>query len=225
MKSYKIPRHKVFVSYQHKNDQKFKDYLIKLDEYNPEKGSKQFIFDNRSVDQNGIDDTGMTNEQVRKKIRDDFIKDATVLILLCGRETRERKFVDWELQAAMYENPEKYKLGILVINLPTLNKQNGIYAGQKDEKGIVGVRHSEQRGTFQSRDEIQKKFPFLPSRIIDNFDAARTNDNIVPITVVEWDTVENKVGIIKKLIHSAYLRGRDKSLHYDYSAKLKGRNR
>ena len=225
MDTYKIPRHKVFVSYHHKNDQRFKDYLVALKEYNPEKGVKQTIFDNRSVDQNDVDDKGLTNEQVRETIRDDYIKDATVLVLLCGKQTKERKFVDWELQAAMYDDPEKIKLGILIINLPTLKNKNGIYAGQKDEKGIVGVKHSEQLAPFQNRNEIQEKFPFLPSRIIDNFNMARTSDSIVPITVVEWNRIKKNVGVIKTLIHNAFKRGRNKSLHYNYSAKLKGRNR
>ena len=224
MDTYKIPRHKVFVSYHHKNDQSFKDYLVGLTEYNPERRENQFIFDDLSVDQNGIDDKGMTNEQVRKTIRDDYIRDATVLILLCGCETSKRKFVDWELQAAMYDDPIKFKLGILIINLPSLNHQNCVYAGEKGERGIVGAKRVDSI-PFQNRNEIQKRFPFLPSRIIDNFDAARTKDNIVPITVVEWDRIKKNIGVIKTLIHNAFLRGRNRSLHYNNSKELKGRNR
>ena len=225
MDTYKIPRHKVFISYNHEYDQDNKDYLIALEEYNPEKKSKQFIFDNRSVDQDSIDDSGMTNEQVRKTIRDKYIGDATVLILLCGLHTRERKFIDWELQAAMFDSPKNPKLGIFVINLPTLNNQNGIRSGQEDEKSILDNGTSGEWHTIQSRDGLQKAFPFMPSRIIDNFEAAINHDDIVPITVVEWNTIKNNVKALKTLIHNAFKRGRNKNLHYNYSAKLKGRNR
>lgn len=46
-----IPRHKVFISYYHKDDQWYKDQLLALNEvYN--------LFDDYSVHEDEIDDTG-----------------------------------------------------------------------------------------------------------------------------------------------------------------------
>lgn len=40
-----IPRHKVFISYYHKDDQQYKDYLINMQEWNSQTWQLQSIFD------------------------------------------------------------------------------------------------------------------------------------------------------------------------------------
>ena len=223
MYSYKIPRHKVFISYYHQDDQRYKNYLIQLEEINYDTNSYQSIFDDYSVREYDIDDTGMTDEQVRREIRDNYINEATVLILLCGIHTKERKFIDWEIHAAMFNTEEKPKLGIIVINLPTLNGQNHIQSGQEDEKAIIGSPFMNWF-SVKSRAEYERRFPYLPSRIIDNFESSLTNEDIIPITVVEWDRIKNDNGVLKTLIDNAYRRSRDSNYHYNHSAPLKNRN-
>ena len=102
-------RHKVFISYYHKDDQQYKDYLINMQELNTQTWQRQSIFEDYSVHENEIDDTGLTSEQIRCIIRDEYIKDATVLILLCGQNTKSRKHVDWEIHAAMYNSDVNLK--------------------------------------------------------------------------------------------------------------------
>lgn len=223
MDSYQIPRHKVFISYYHKEDQSFKNYLIGLKEYNFDTCSSQSIFDDYSVRENDIDDTGMNDEDIRREIRDNYIKDATVLILLCGEHTKERKFVDWELHAAMFNTNNNPKMGIIVVNLPSIFGKNCIHSGQEDEKQIIG---NSNINWFQitSRKEYETKFPYLPSRIIDNFESQLTQNTIVPITVVDWCTIEDDNVIIKTLVDNAYKRSRDKTKHYNHSSPLRCRN-
>ena len=127
-----IPRHKVFISYYHHDDQTYKDYLINMQELNPDTWQLQSIFEDCSVHENEIDDTGLTSEQIRCIIRDEYIKDATVLILLCGQNTRKRKHIDWEIHAAMYDSDKNPQMGILVINLPNINQS--VRASTNEEK-------------------------------------------------------------------------------------------
>ena len=49
-----IPRHKVFISYYHADDQSYKNYLIGMNEYIPCLGY-QSIFDDYSVHENEVD--------------------------------------------------------------------------------------------------------------------------------------------------------------------------
>ena len=98
-----IPRHKVFISYYHADDQYYKNYLIGMKEYIPNFGY-QSIFDDYSVHENEVDDAGLTDEQVRRIIRNDYIQDATVLVLLCGQNHKRRKHIYWEIHAAMYDS-------------------------------------------------------------------------------------------------------------------------
>ena len=71
-----INRHRVFISYYHNDDQYYKDDLINMKEYDYEKKQYISIFDDYSVHENEIDDTGMTDEQIRCEIRDNYIKNA-----------------------------------------------------------------------------------------------------------------------------------------------------
>lgn len=207
-----VPRHKVFISYYHHDDQIYKDILINMQELNSETWQLQSIFEDCSVHENEIDDTGLTSEQIRCIIRDEYIKDATVLILLCGQNTRKRKHIDWEIHAAMYDSDKNPQMGILVINLPTINQS--VRASTNEEKPLL----SDNGNWFslKTRQEFEQYYPYMPSRIIDNF----IKD--VPITVVEWNRAKGDPQILKQLIDNAYSRRFE--VTYDHSAPLRRQN-
>ena len=207
-----IPRHKVFISYYHHDDQTYKDILINMQELNPDTWQLQSIFEDCSVHENEIDDTGLTSEQIRCIIRDEYIKDATVLILLCGQNTRKRKHIDWEIHAAMYDSEKNPQMGILVINSPTINQS--VRASTNEEKPLLS--DNGHWFSLKTRQEFEQYYPYMPSRIIDNF----IKD--VPITVVEWNRVQGDPQILKQLIDNAYSRRFE--VTYDHSAPLRRQN-
>ena len=88
-------KHKVFISYHHSNDLKYKEALIKFNEQHD-------IFIDRSVDTGDIDNN-LDDNAVRQKIRDEYLRDSSVTIVLVGTETRRRKHVDWEIYSSMYD--------------------------------------------------------------------------------------------------------------------------
>lgn len=206
-----IPRHKVFISYYHAYDQFYKNQLINKKEFYG--GSFQSIFEDCSVHENEIDDTGLSAERIRQIIRDEYIREATVLILLCGQNTKRRKHIDWEIHAAMFDTVLNPKMGILVINLPSIRQS--IRAGKEEDKPLIAPWGS--HWTFLgSRQEYEEYYPYMPSRIIDNF------VKNVPISVVDWDTIANDTQTLKQLIDNAYQRR--KTNEYDHSAPLRRNN-
>ena len=120
-----MTKHKVFISYHHKNDQDYKNSLCELNKICD-------IFIDMSVNTNDIDDD-LDDETIRTKIRDDYLKDSTVTILLVGTETKNRKHIDWELYSSMYDGAVNKKSGVLVINLPTIQSSPSIacHSGEK----------------------------------------------------------------------------------------------
>ncbi|WP_205414904.1 TIR domain-containing protein, partial [Klebsiella pneumoniae] len=60
-------------------------------------------------------------QKIREIIRDEYLRDTSVLILLVGTETKNRKHVDWELYSSMRDSTINKKSGILVVNLPSTN--------------------------------------------------------------------------------------------------------
>ena len=104
-----IPRHKVFTSYYHEDDQEYKDRLVQaLD-------SKAI---DKSVSPGDIHDENLPLE-IRRRIRDNHIADATVTIVLIGPCTWQRKHVDWEISASLIHRRNNQRCGLLGLLLPT----------------------------------------------------------------------------------------------------------
>ena len=110
------PRHRVFVSYHHE-DQAYKDWFVR------EMGDD--IVD-ESIEEGDIDDDNLATETIRQYVRDGFIRDATVTVVLIGPCTWQRKHVDWEIGSSLRKtklNSRCGMLGILLPNHPDYGKQ------------------------------------------------------------------------------------------------------
>lgn len=102
-------RHKVFVSYHHANDQTYRTQFDSICEN---------VMESRSVDIGDIDPNANT-EYVRQTIRDQYIGDATVTVVLVGTQTWQRKYVDWEVYSSLRDTEKNPRNGLLGILLPT----------------------------------------------------------------------------------------------------------
>jgi MTH538 TIR-like domain (DUF1863) len=115
-----IERHKVFVSYHHDNDQ---DDMDKFED----RFARQFdIMVSKSV-QDGDIGPNLKTETIRQKIRDEYLRDSTVTVVLIGRETWKRKHVDWEIAASIRDTKFNPRAGLIGILLPSYPSQKGKY--------------------------------------------------------------------------------------------------
>lgn len=183
-----LPRHKVFISCYYAEDGYYKELLENWND-------SAEIFIDYSVQEYDIEDYGLTSEQIRRIIRDDYIRDSTVTIVLCGPNTRRRKHVDWEIHATMYDSSLNPQGGLIVINVPGSN--NCKYASPGDENLVPG---SYKYRTYHEIDWLNEHFPELPDRIFWNIQQG------VPITIVDWDDVYLKNDKLSDLIDNAFYR-------------------
>lgn len=98
---------KVFVSYHHKNDQWDYDKFTELFNENYD------IITDTSVDRKIKSDD---SEYQMRRIREDYITGSSVTVVLCGKESYKRKFIDWEICATL--NKEHGLLGIILPDNP-----------------------------------------------------------------------------------------------------------
>jgi len=112
------PRHKVFVSYYHAEDQTYRERFEGLfsDAYD--------IYVSKSVEMGDID-TDLKTETIRQKIRDDYLRDSTVTVVLVGAHTWQRKYVDWEIGSSLRHTQFNSRSGLLGILLPTYPRPPG----------------------------------------------------------------------------------------------------
>ena len=109
------PRHKVFVSYHHSRDQAYRnrfEYLF---------SNIRDVIISKSVQ---IGDLGpnLRTETLRQKIRDEYLRDSTVTVVLIGAETWKRKHVDWEIGASIRRTQYNPRSGLIGIVLPTYSR-------------------------------------------------------------------------------------------------------
>ena len=180
-------KHKVFISYHHKNDQWYKNYLV--DDMN---GDNK-IFIDCSVDTGDIDDS-LPAETIRRKIRDEYLRDSSVTILLVGKSTWSRKHIDWELHSSMIDGPINKKSGILIILLPSVQGNCFLAPHSEMEKSIYP---NATWGGF-GREQYEEKFGCLPRIILDNIKQG------VPISITRWSDIADKPAVLKYLIDVAF---------------------
>ena len=107
-------KRKIFVSYHHARD---RAYYLEF--------SRFFADAYESVEDNSVDRQIDSDnaEYVIRNIRENYITGSSCTVVLCGAETYQRKFVDWEIKATLDKQH-----GLVGVNLPTnLRNLNGRY--------------------------------------------------------------------------------------------------
>ena len=108
-------RHKVFVSF-YDEDRRYRRKFVEM--------MGDSIVD-KSVGYGDINET-VSVSTILRNIREYFIADATVTVVLIGPCTWQRKYVDWEIASSLRDtkmNPRCGLLGILLPNHPDYRKQ------------------------------------------------------------------------------------------------------
>ena len=197
----------MFISYHHANDQAYKTELLRQNELNR-------VFIDGSVDTGDVSDS-LSDEAIRRKIRDDYLRDTTVTVLLVGTETINRKHIDWEIYSSMFDGTVNKKSGVLVINLPSTSCTL-CTSGHPAVKDRL-YRDVSSWTTINDRNEYERRYPLMPARIIDNLLASDAK-----ISVVEWDRIISDWEGFGLLLDEVY--SSRSSCTYDLRRPLRRRN-
>lgn len=184
-------KHKVFICYHHANDQDYKEALLQLNEFHG-------LFIDASVDTGDIDEN-LDDDVIRQKIRDDYLKDSTVTIVLVGVETKNRKHVDWEIYSSMFNGKVNKQSGVLVINLPSTADTTTYRAAHGDDEKRTIYPENSSWTSITSRTEYEKRYPYVPARIIDNL-----LKNSAKVSVANWDKVTGDIEKLRFLINTTF---------------------
>ena len=102
-------RHSVFVSYHHDRDQRDRERFVRM--------MGDHIID-RSVNIGDIPGPNPPAEAILQRIREEFIAQVSVTVVLVGRCAWQPKFVDWEIGASLRDTRSNRRCGLLGILLP-----------------------------------------------------------------------------------------------------------
>lgn len=107
-------RRKCFISYHHA-DQAYVDQFVR--DFQHDYGC--FIARGLGAEMPGDVIQSTNTKYVMAKIRERFLSDSTVTIVLMGRCTWARRYVDWEIQSSLRQGQYTSPNGLLGIKLPT----------------------------------------------------------------------------------------------------------
>lgn len=114
-----IPKHKIFLSF-HSIDIHWKNEFERLFHNSAE------VIISRSVKEGDISDE-LKTETIRQKIRDEYLRESTVTIVLIGKNTWQRKHVDWEIGSSLRHTEFNKRSGLIGIFLPDFPLSNNSY--------------------------------------------------------------------------------------------------
>ncbi len=177
-------------------------------------GKSFSIFVDRSVDTDDIPDE-WEDQQIRREVRDKYLRDSTVTVVLVGMETRYRKHVDWEIHLSMYGGSVNKRSGIVVINLPGISDYFTATAPYGDEEKKLLYPDITSWTTIDERTEYERQYPYMPDRIIDNL----LQDD-VKISVAPWERIDERT--LEFLIEAAFRNRLD--CRYGLSRPMKRAN-
>jgi len=111
-------RHKVFISYHHADQEQVDDFIRTFDE-------ERDVFISRGIGIEMSDDVINSDNTtyVMRRIRELYLQDSTVTIVLIGKCTWARRYVDWELQSSLRSGETVTPNGLLGIVLPSAGKK------------------------------------------------------------------------------------------------------
>ena len=115
-------RHRCFISYHHK-DQDEVDEFIQTFDHDRDVFIARGLGEEMSQDIIESDDT----LYVMKRIRELYLRDSTVTLVMMGKCTGARRYVDWELQASLRSGETITPNGLLGIKLPSYPKKGGTF--------------------------------------------------------------------------------------------------
>jgi hypothetical protein len=112
-----IARHKVFITYHH-------DDQVEVDSFISAFDVTRDVFISRAVGMAEDLVNSSDTDYVMRRIRQLYIKDSTVTIVLIGRCTWSRKYVDWEIKSSLqtWKGFQETPNGLLGIVLPSAGK-------------------------------------------------------------------------------------------------------
>lgn len=161
-------KHRVFISYHH-DDQKEVDEFIKT--YSDEKN----IFTCRAVGAMSDDIINSTDPKyVMSQIRKNYLKDSTVTIVLIGKCTWARRYVDWEIKTSLRQGETYTPNGLLGILLPSMG--NSATPPERLKANLIGDKADEGYARWYT---YPKRKDTLKNWIEDAFQARITRANLI----------------------------------------------
>jgi hypothetical protein len=131
-------RRKCFISYHHADDAEVRAFVDYFDHTHD-------VFIRRRLGESPDDLINSNNtDYVMSQIRQRFLRDSSVTIVMLGRCTWARRYVDWEIQSSLRRGEASTPNGLLGIRLPS-------FTGELPERFLLNLSNDWPRTDCYAR--------------------------------------------------------------------------
>ena len=161
-------RHKCFVSYHHDDQVEVEAFIDGFGDV--------FIAKALGVsDEDDFIDSDDT-DYVLREIREKYLTESTVSIVLVGKCTWARKYVDWEIMSTLRNDSKNKRSGLIGITLPSAANYSGKKSPDRLADNVQGAKGDEGYARWKKYPESKSS---LRSWIDDAFDARDARAGLV----------------------------------------------
>lgn len=109
-----VTRRKCFISYHHDDEYEVQQFIQDFDH-------DQDVLIARGIGASMAGDIihSSDDDYIKDRIREKYLRDTSVTIVMVGKCTWARKFVDWEVAASLRNTATAVRSGLLAITLPS----------------------------------------------------------------------------------------------------------
>lgn len=161
-------RHKCFISYHHADQDEVDQFISTFDH-------DRDVFIARGLGQEMAQDIINSDDTtyVMRRIKELYLRDSTVTIVLMGKCTWARKYVDWEIQASLRHGDTVTPNGLLGIKLPSYPARGGSFPNRFN----INLKGDGQADCYARWMEYPSRKDSLANAIDAAFSRRRTHTN------------------------------------------------
>jgi hypothetical protein len=176
-------RRKCFISYHHDDEAEVQQFIEDFDQ-----DRDVLIARGIGASMSGDIINSTNSDYIMSKIREKYLRDTTVTLLLVGRCTWARKFVDWEIAASLRNTSAYNRNGLLAITLLSVADYSDRKLPARVQDNIAGTDSDKGYARWWKYpsssvglgDLIDTAYEYRASRglLVDNSRALRANNSV-----------------------------------------------
>lgn len=161
-------KHKVFISYHHEDQDEVNEFIKGFDE-------KKEVFITRAIGIERFPDiiNSSDTDYIMRRIRQLFLNDSTVTIVLLGKCTYSRRYIDWEIQSSLRSGEFSTPNGLVGIELKSFG--NSVYP----ERLNLNLSEDGVKDCYARVSKYPKSSKELEDLIEDAFKARDSRKNLI----------------------------------------------
>ena len=160
-------KHKVFISYHEADIDEVNDFIKEF-------SSEKNVFITRTLDMKQEIIDSSDTDYVTRRIRELYLKDSTVTLVMIGKCTWARRYVDWEIQSSLRQGKTVIPNGLLGIKLLSYNNNSYPARINKNLK-----QNDKQKDCYARVIDYPSKKEILASYIDDAFNARTSRAHLI----------------------------------------------